>query len=698
MSRLTCPSVAIAFLMATAIGFAQNLPEIHYLQFNEGVGTTTADLAAPGLSGSAPTLSGTASWNTTNPQLGNAALTTGATATDVCNTNTVFSVTGDWTVECWLFDNSAAGGTFGYFFGDSSATNFRAFANGAAGTGNVVIAGGGLPNTIVAGGAPGPGLWTHVGWVYDSVAQTLTPYLNGVGQTPTTGVNVPSIIGSSPTGLKIGGHTGVYQGSVDEFRFWNQARSAADMLNSYSVELGGMLAPIDMRLASVDSPNDPPGSCSGLSAAEIVSFTAQNFGANVLPVGTMFTAGYTADGGVTTVMESFTSTTALNTFATESFSFATPLDLSIPAAYTIDVVVSLAGDTNSANDTRSKTVNAAGAGGVPVTSYPFNENFDNFGATLQSTTPPPGWEQDPTDAVGTDSDWYFRNTSTSSTNTGPSSDHTTGVSGAGFYAYVEDSTGNFSMVNLRTPCLDFGALSNPSLSFWMHSNDANGGTNQNPLSVDVLDYTTNTTVMDVLGPINQFGDMLWHQQVVDLSAFAGHLVQIQFRGRSDGGSFTNDVAIDDVSVFNAQPSNGQAPLPGLASMDISNATNGGGFPVSSGANGIYFATINVGGSIDFDFEGEPGQAIILLAGASNEALVNLPPVGQFDIGTGIGGSGIPTGLSLVADGTQVTFPSFLFRTDAAGSAVASFSVPSFPLGVLTSFQAVFFTPSTGTVV
>ncbi|MCA9322972.1 MAG: hypothetical protein KDB53_19685, partial [Planctomycetes bacterium] len=526
-SRLTASAV-VALMAITCWG--QNLPEIHYLQFNEGSGTSTADLAAPGLAGSAPTLNGGASWNTTNPILGSAAMNSGAAATDTCQTNTPFSVTGDWTVECWLFDGSAASGTFGYFFGDSTATNFRAFANGAAGTGNVVIAGGGLPNTIVVGGAPGPNTWTHVGWVYDSVAQTLTPYLNGVAQAPTTGVVVPSITGTATTGLRVGGHTSVYQGGVDEFRFWNQARSAADMLTFHNIELSGALQPIDLRLASVDAPNDPPGSCAGLSVAETVSFTVQNFGANPLPAGTMFTAGYTADGGTTTVAEGFTTTTALNTFDTESFSFATPLDLSVQAIYSVDLVATLPGDTNPMNDSRSKIVDSTFSGGTPITIYPFNENFDNFGATLQSTTPPPGWEQDQTDASGTDSDWYFRNTTTTSANTGPPSDHTTGVSGGGFYAYVED-TPNFAMVNLRSPCLDLSGLPNPALSFWMHSIDSNGGANQNPLSIDVIDYTTNTTVMDVHGPVGQFGDMLWHLQVVNLTAFSGHLVQIQFRGR-----------------------------------------------------------------------------------------------------------------------------------------------------------------------
>ncbi|MCA9319907.1 MAG: hypothetical protein KDB53_04190, partial [Planctomycetes bacterium] len=165
-----------------------------------------------------------------------------------------------------------------------------------------------------------------------------------------------------------------------------------------------------------------------------------------------------------------------------------------------------------------------------------------------------------------------------------------------------------------------------------------------------------------------------------------------------GGSSTNDAAIDDISVFNSVPSNGQAPLPGLASMDINGATNSGGFQVSSGSNGIYSATIQVGGNITFDFEGELSQAVILLNGPSNEALISLPPVGQFDIGTGIGGGGIPTGLALVADGTQPTFPDFFFRTGSSGSAAITFTVPLLPLGVLTTFQAVFFTPSTGTVV
>ncbi|MCA9320627.1 MAG: hypothetical protein KDB53_07825 [Planctomycetes bacterium] len=677
-------------LVLTASAFAQNIPEIHYLQFNEGIGTNTADLAAPGLPGSAPTLNGTATWNTTNPMLGAAALQAGGTGTDVCRTNATFSVTGDWTIECWIFDNSTTANTFGYFFGDSTASSFRAFANGAAGVGNVILRGGGILDVIVTGGAPGPATWTHVGWVHDSMVGTITPYLNGVAQTPVT-TSVASISGTDPLGFTVGGYAGsAYHGGVDEFRFWNQARSAADMMNFHNVELSGVLQPIDMRAVSVDGPADSTSDCAPLTSTETVSFTVQNFGTNPLPVGTLFTGFYTSAGGTLTAAEGFITTTALAPFAMESFSFTTPIDLSTSGTYTVDVGVSLPGDTNPANDIASRTV-ISGGGVSPVSTFPWTENFDTFGAISGGTTPPPLWEQDQTDGIGTDSDWYFLNGPTPTANTGPVADHTTGTAGQGFFAYVEDSTGNYAAVNLLTPCFDLAGLANPVLTFWMQSNDALGGLAQNPLSVDVTSFTTGTTTMDVFGPQGHLGSSAWQLQVVPLTAFIGDLVRLRFRGSSSAGS-DHDVAIDDLQLIDLVVGTGQAPQPGLATFDMNGAQDINGFRVSAGFNGPFTTTVAAGNALNMDFAGNSNQPILLLSGTTNTSLLNLGTIGQIDIGTGVDlMTGLPLGISIMGDGTQLNLPDFFFRTQLSGSTRISFPMPAFPMGYVTTLQPLIFT-------
>ncbi|MCA9323398.1 MAG: hypothetical protein KDB53_21870 [Planctomycetes bacterium] len=682
--------LGIGLLLGTSSP-GQNIPEIHYLQFNEGTGTMTADLAAPGLTGSAPTLNGAASWNTATPALGNASLTSGSASTDICRTNTLFSVTGDWTIECWLTATVPGTNTgLGYFFGENSAGGFRAFRGGVAGVNNVILRGGGLLDVTVVGGDAGIGVQTHVAWVHDSVAGTVTPYLNGVAQAPVS-TTVPSITGTDPLGFSIGGHGSTpYQGDVDEFRFWNQARTAADMLNFYNVELSGALQPIDMRVASIDGPADSQSDCAPLTSFEVVSFTVQNFGLNPLPAGTPFTGFYTSGGGTLTAAEGFTTTTNLMSFATESFSFVTPIDLSISGTYSLDVGVSLPGDTNPTNDISTRTV-VSGGGVSPVSSFPWTESFDAFGAASGGTMPPPLWEQDQADGVGTDSDWYFLDGPTPTANTGPPADHSTGVAGAGFYAYVEDSTGNFAAVNLLSPCLDLATVANPVLTFWMHSHDALGGTNQNSLSVDVISFTTGTTTMDVFGPQGDFGHANWELQVVPLGAFAGQLIRLRLRGSSSAGS-AHDVAIDDVQVIDLVVGTGQAPQPGAAVFDLNGAVDVNGFAVSAGFNGPFTTTVSPGSALDFEFEGAPNQPILLLAGPTTPFLLSLGAAGQLDLGSGIDAmTGLPLGVVVIGDGTQLSLPNFFFRTQLSGHTRIRFPMPAFPTGYVTTFQPLIFT-------
>ena len=187
-----------------------------------------------------------------------------------------------------------------------------------------------------------------------------------------------------------------------------------------------------------------------------------------------------------------------------------------------------------------------------VSAFPWSETFDSFGATPFSTVPPVGWTQSTTDnAGGFGGDWFFCNGATPTPGTGPDADHSTGVAGLGFYAYVEDSGLSQASVVLESPCLDLGALASPVLRFWYHSVNAAGiaGPNSNSLRVDLMRYPAMGAPVLVTGifSVGAVGAG-WHEAVVDLSPFAPDVVQVIFAGRSDGGSFTHDIAIDDVSV------------------------------------------------------------------------------------------------------------------------------------------------------
>ncbi|MCA9320430.1 MAG: hypothetical protein KDB53_06835, partial [Planctomycetes bacterium] len=106
--------------------------------------------------------------------------------------------------------------------------------------------------------------------------------------------------------------------------------------------------------------------------------------------------------------------------------------------------------------------------------------------------------------------------------------------------------------------------------------------------------------------------------------------------------------------------------------------------------GPFFTNIGTVDRIDFHIEGASERDIILLAGPLNPAARNFPPFGQFDIGGALHPvTGVPTGIQVVADGTQNTFPNVFFVTDGNGAMDFSFNLANtLPLGTWTTFQAI----------
>ncbi len=147
---------------------------------------------------------------------------------------------------------------------------------------------------------------------------------------------------------------------------------------------------------------------------------------------------------------------------------------------------------------------------------------------------------------GDNLDWLVDIGGTSSANTGPSVDHTSG-SNLGKYLYVETSCSGTGYPNktayLVSPQFDFSGLNAPQLMFWYHMYGNSMGTMHLDVSTDgganwTLDYIPSWT--DNLD--------IWKKQVVDLSAFAGACFNFRIRGIS-GSSFGSDMAVDDFTVF-----------------------------------------------------------------------------------------------------------------------------------------------------
>ncbi|XP_065198014.1 MAM and LDL-receptor class A domain-containing protein 2-like [Sycon ciliatum] len=142
-----------------------------------------------------------------------------------------------------------------------------------------------------------------------------------------------------------------------------------------------------------------------------------------------------------------------------------------------------------------------------------------------------------TNLAGSDFDWIRRFGSTTSFNTGPSYDHTTGTS-TGYYIYIETSfpaqVGHQAV--LRSQTLNSSTC---YIAFWYHMFGATIG----ELRIVVQDSVKLTTVWSKKG--NQ-GDW-WRQAIVPVNSTEKTFSILVF-GIS-GTSFTGDIALDDVALL-----------------------------------------------------------------------------------------------------------------------------------------------------
>ena len=454
----------------------------------------------------------------------------------------------------------------------------------------------------------------------------------------------------------------------------------------------GAIVNDDLALNSIDAPASNAGACGFPLQAETVTVTVMNFGQNAVLAGTAIPISYTLDDGVnpaTTVNETFTPAADIPNLGQDTYSFAALAALGSAHAWTITATVSMPGDADPSNDSKSGTI----ANGLDsVSAFPWTDDMET---ATGGTSVPTGWTNSQSDNPGGGSypDWLSLNTnSTPSGGTGPAAgDHT---SGSGYYVHVEDSgssTSSHSAISLITPCLDLSSLGAPQLRFWLCSNN-NGTAPDNLLEIDVIDYSTGSGVtIPGIAIFPAEADQAWYEKTVDLSAFAGNTIQVVFRGRNDNGTFSHDVCIDDVKVFEPTVSAGQAAQAGLAELDINGATNANGDPVGAYTAGPHSTDVTSGAVASFSISGAAGNnAIILLTGPLNVAAGSAAGIGQFDIGVSSGG-GVPTGISIVVDGTNASgagFWSSLFHT---GAGTMNLDITyNIPAGISIPFQAVVF--------
>lgn len=655
-------------------------PEILYLRFSETAGTTTADLALPGLPGIATTLQNGGAFNTNcHPGLTPANLKTANTTVDPCTTNTTFNVTGDWTIEFYIIDTQGTPTGRRYVFGDPSTANggLQCYRDASINNTRLILEGAGM-NPVTINSAVQFATWKRVSITHDSRENTIRTFVNGANNGTFPQPFSIDLVGSNATGLRVGGNgTGnnPWQGRLDEFRVWDRLLTPAEV----AAHTGHVDAsPDDVAISAIVSPIRDLN-CIDLTASTPVTIELENCGSNSLPAGTMIPVDV-AINGANVLSDAVTTTVTLNTGEKEILTIPTGVDMTGLTVFNYTVTANLPLDGVAVNDTASRTVITPAVG--PINTFPFTEDFEGTTSNL-TTLPPQGWGQLLSDSTGTDSDWYFTFQPTATVTTGPTGDHT---SGTGYYAFVEDA-GDHAAVSMISRCLDFTGTVNPRIKFWMWSENGTPGMNENFLSVDVLTSPGAVVTMNAMPATGDLGPG-WNAMVVDLLAFAGQQCRVIFRGTSDGGSDEHDIAIDDIIFFDFIAGVGQAPQPGLAILDINGAESPGLSGVGSFDNGPYTTNVRVGELLNFDFTGEPNQVIILLLGAKNPLAASFTGIGSIDIGGAIDPmSGLPSGISVFADGSVASGFNPFFNTTNAGTSNVFFTMPPVPLGVLTTFQA-----------
>ena len=141
-------------------------------------------------------------------------------------------------------------------------------------------------------------------------------------------------------------------------------------------------------------------------------------------------------------------------------------------------------------------------------------------------------------------DWWLAQGPTSSFNTGPMGDHTTG---SGIYSYVESSTPNYPNHDFiqYTPEFDVSATPGKVLSFWYHMHGAAMG----DLEVFIVEDTSWTSIAFISGSQGN----LWKLAYIPLDSFyIANDFKIAFEGVT-GYSFTSDIAIDDIMISDPYP-------------------------------------------------------------------------------------------------------------------------------------------------
>ncbi|MCH8904076.1 MAG: S8 family serine peptidase [Bacteroidetes bacterium] len=300
----------------------------------------------------------------------------------------------------------------------------------------------------------------------------------------------------------------------------------------------GCVLPVDAKLDDFISPvGGTIFGCYDLTQV-MVSIKIKNEGDSTL---TNVPVHYNLNGAGL-VTETYTGT--LTTGSSATYNFTATVDLSALGTHVVQVWVAYPADNNFYNDSATSVINTISAASVNL---PWTDDFESFALCNTSSNcalticPLAGGWINETNGDIDDIDWRTNSATTPSNGTGPAQDHKPGNL-TGKYIYLEASGGcSLREAMVVSPCIDLTTAGAPELTFWYNMN----GVSMGSLHLDISTGTSWTE--DIISPISGNKGSSWFEKSVDLTAYAGSIINLRFRGIT-GSGYLSDLALDDIVI------------------------------------------------------------------------------------------------------------------------------------------------------